>query len=353
LTAALSASPLTPAAGETEDVVRGPELVPAGAEDLSGVEEVEPTHEELLGDELPEVEPTHEELLGDDMAGEAVPAAAPAVVALPEVPAQPAQPRVVKDLDRARRRVRQSLRAAETMEAIREACDRGLVVGVPPAALAGEVAKVGAERVANAKGKQAKQVAEQWGRLARAACAQAVAAAKPPEPAQVVPPAGAAPVVPAAGSPVPGSPPAPPVKVLYRGQDPDKVEAAAESILWIVDSLAELTAGKSLDLMKARERVLFKGHPAERVVRGDPVTRFTELLAVRRAAAAPTTGVESPTWELGAYALAVGLAMLPEDPAAMVRKVKELWSQGSIGAARGVAGLVAKLQKRKPARPTK
>jgi hypothetical protein len=306
---------------------------PVLPEDLAGVEEVVPAHPALLDDEagaLGEPEETDDVPPGPS----AVPQAAGPKPRIAEA--------VAKDLGRARRRVRQQLRDAKVSEDMRRAFDAGTRAGVPDEELRSLVEEL--EREKMVKGGFSKRAAGEWAGLARTACEAALAAVVPVvvEPIPVATPA-----------PAQATPPPPPQPVTFKGLNADLVAKEAGSVLWVLESLAEMTAGKKLDLMKPRERVLFKGHAAERKVTGDPVSRLTELWAVTRAESitkkGPNASPEAPIWEVAAYVAALVCAVAPEDPAATVSKVKALFKTGSTGAARALRGLAGKLKNRRSA----
>ncbi|NTX62625.1 hypothetical protein HUA74_18395 [Myxococcus sp. CA051A] len=133
----------------------------------------------------------------------------------------------------------------------------------------------------------------------------------------------------------------------YMGEPADLVEACSQSVLFLLGSLAELTRGHPLvDLTRPVERVLFRGTPVERTVRGDPVVRITELCGVglARRAQAAVDAVDGPpgkpgiAWELVPLGLALALPFAGAATGIAVAGGK-VFMRGARGAAAGVGRL--------------
>lgn len=308
---------------------------------LAGVSTVEPVHEELL--EAAGEEETAEEVR-QVAPGPAAPTPAPTGKRL-EAPTLP--PASSEAHGRKRRRATQNLANAEGLEAIRKVLERALACGLTPDELEALVLKVASERARNAgRRREAVEAAQQWEHTARLALGSV--RASPPEvrDAETEPAdAGGAPAPAAApATPTPTPTPAPPPPKLVRGQPVERVATAAEQMVFVLESLAKLTAGKKLDLTKPVERVLFADDPElRRVVRGDPVGNLLTSMAVARAAKTPAgEPVESPWWEVGACVVALGAAVLPESGEVLGRIVS-VAQRGSVGAAKVVRRLVSGL----------
>ncbi|MGZ3458977.1 MAG: hypothetical protein ACXU86_10795 [Archangium sp.] len=323
---------LNPASPESPlPAVSDAAAVDRALDELERAEPVDPTHPELLEQSAPaEVAPAHPELLEPSSRPAAPAQAAPSG-------SSPPPERSAEAVARLRRRVRQNLRGAQGLEKLRDVMERATLSGLSLSDVEAEVAKVAEEKRKTAgRRREAPQAAEEWERLARAACAQLPAAPAVEE----VP---TAPQPPPQSEPTPAAPPEEP-PVMVMGQPIERVAHFAEPIQWFLKSLAELTKGTAFDLTRRHEGVIFKGTQAEREIQGDPCTRLTELLAVRKAAKVEVTEgeeaePESPTWELLAYGAAVAIA-IGQKQGHLLGKAASLAKRGSIGAARAAARAV-------------
>ncbi|WP_375764817.1 hypothetical protein NR798_24175 [Archangium gephyra] len=303
--------------------------------ELRGVDVVDPAHPELLDTAAAgEVAPAHEELLGAARPGRPAPSmprargaqCAPAGAAVKQGEA----------LGRAARRVRQSLRDEETPEALRSIFERCNVATYPAGALEAVVAGVADERRKAAGAVPAAvEAAGEWERMARAALASVAAA---PPVVEDVPELEE-----------PGEPLREPV--LVNGIPVERIEAAAGPIAWWLERLAGLTRGTWCDLTLPCDRTIFRGRgEAERKISGVPLDRLTELLATRKASKVPAGAeVESPTWELAAYVVALVVAVAPKGATA-ASKLVPLAHRGSVNAARRVVRAFSGLKPRRPGR---
>ncbi|AGC45454.1 hypothetical protein MYSTI_04154 [Myxococcus stipitatus DSM 14675] len=145
-------------------------------------------------------------------------------------------------------------------------------------------------------------------------------------------------------------PPEEPKGPTYMGEPVDMVEAFSQAALFLAGSLAELTRGHPvMDLTRPIERVLFKGTPVERTVRGDPVARVSELTGVglARRAQRAMAAVDGPAgkpgigWELVPLCAALGIPLVVHAKGAVVSAAR-----GYMAGARGAAACVGRLLRR-------
>lgn len=326
----------------SESLTDSPKPQESGAaSEGEAVELVEPLYPEAL--ESPKVEPLYPD---------AAPAAPAQPAEAPRPAAQSAEQAPKQPSPRAGRTFRERLRRADSQQSVGAAFAWARGEGLQ--GLEALVAQAFGER-SKAAGKSPEAQAEvhAWHRWAQLELLGARPTPTAEASAQAAPSAGAADAQPAA-----------PAVPTYQGVPVPLVQGAAQGALWLVERLAEATRGKTLDLTKGVERTLFRGTPAECTVRGSPVERLTELLAVKLGARAHELGASAAAtaaelgeavmaeaapgsvfWDTLPFAVALAAAAVP-NPLPVAQAVGGAWLRGARGAARAASRLVRGLRRR-------